>query len=78
MEEAALADRVVIIDNGHIVLDDTPKKVFSQVDQMKQLGLDVPQVTELAYELRKAGYSVSPEIITEEECLTALEALLKK
>ena len=76
MEEAALADRIVVIDDGKIILDDTPKKVFSQVEQMKALGLDVPQVTELAYELRKAGYPVSPEIITEEECMQALEALL--
>ena len=43
---------------------------------MKSLGLDVPQVTELAYELQKAGFPVSTEIITEEECLQALEALL--
>ncbi|MBR1529538.1 MAG: energy-coupling factor transporter ATPase [Oscillospiraceae bacterium] len=76
MEEAALADRIVVIDDGKIILDDTPKKVFSQVEQMKALGLDVPQVTELAYELRKVGYPVSPEIITEEECMQALEALL--
>ena len=76
MEEAALADRIVVIDDGNIVLDDAPKKVFSQVDKMKELGLDVPQVTELAWELRKAGYPVSAEIITEDECLNALEALL--
>ncbi len=76
MEEAALADRIVVIDDGNIILDDVPKKVFSQVDKMKALGLDVPQVTELAYELRKAGYPVPAEIITEEECLQALENLL--
>lgn len=78
MEEAAQADRVVVIDDGRVVLDDTPEKVFSQVDRMKELGLDVPQVTELAWELRKAGYPISPEIITEEDCLSALEALLEK
>ena len=76
MEEAALADRIVVIDDGKIILDDAPKKVFSQVEKMKELGLDVPQVTELAYELRKAGYPVPAEIITEEECLQALEKLL--
>ncbi|MBR1555245.1 MAG: energy-coupling factor transporter ATPase [Oscillospiraceae bacterium] len=76
MEEAALADRIIVIDDGNIILDDTPKKVFSQVEKMKEIGLDVPQVTELAYELRKAGYSVPAEIITEEECLQALENLL--
>ena len=76
MEEAALADRIVVMDDGNILLDDSPKKVFSQVEKIKSLGLDVPQVTELAYELRKAGFPVSAEIITEEECLQALEALL--
>ena len=76
MEEAALADRIVVMDDGNILLDDSPKKVFSQVEKMKSLGLDVPQVTELAYELRKAGFPVSAEIITEEECIQALEALL--
>ncbi|MBE6876693.1 MAG: energy-coupling factor transporter ATPase [Ruminococcus sp.] len=76
MEEAALADRIIVIDDGSIILDDTPKKVFSQVEKMKEIGLDVPQVTELAYELRKAGYPVPAEIITEEECLQALEKLL--
>lgn len=78
MEEAALADRIVVIDNGQIILDDIPKKVFSQVDQMKALGLDVPQVTELAWELHKAGYPVSTEIVTEEECIQALEELLER
>ena len=67
-----------MIDDGRVVLDDTPEKVFSQVDRMKELGLDVPQVTELAWELRKAGYPISTEIITEEDCLSALEALLEK
>lgn len=76
MEEAAEADRVVVIDGGKVVLDDTPAKVFSQVDRMKSLGLDVPQVTELAWELRKAGFPISTEIITEDACLTALETLL--
>ena len=76
MEEAAEADRVVVIDSGRVVLDDTPAKVFSQVDRMKSLGLDVPQVTELMWELRQAGYAVPDGIITEGECLTALEQLL--
>lgn len=77
MEEAAEADRVVVIDGGKVVLDDIPAKVFSQVDKMKSLGLDVPQVTELAWELQKAGYAISSEIITEGECLAALEHLLR-
>lgn len=72
MDEAARSDRVVVMDKGRIVMDDKPEKVFSQVDLMKKTGLDVPQVTELAWELKKAGYDISPEIITEDECVEAL------
>ena len=53
MDEAVQANRVVVIDGGKVLLDDTPKAVFSQVAQLKAVGLDVPQVTELAYELDK-------------------------
>jgi energy-coupling factor transport system ATP-binding protein len=77
MEEAALADRVVVIDGGQVLLDGAPEKVFSQVERMKSLGLDVPQVTELVWELKKAGFSISQEIITENDCISALEELLK-
>ena len=77
MEEAAQADRVVVIDDGSVVMDDEPKKIFSQVEKMKSLGLDVPQVTELAWELQKAGYDISPEIITEDECVDRLAKLLR-
>src|SRR5699024_10492856 len=52
MEEAVDADRIVVIDQGRLVLDDTPENVFSQVEQIKSIGLDVPQVTEVAYLLR--------------------------
>ena len=58
MDEAAQADRVVVIDEGEIMLEGTPKQIFSQVDTMKNLGLDVPQVTELCHRLRKAGCSL--------------------
>lgn len=75
MDEAAQCGRVVVMDKGRIVLDDVPKKVFSQVELLKKIGLDVPQVTELAWELRKAGYDISPEIITEEECTAAIMEL---
>ena len=77
MEEAAQADRVVVIDDGEIVMDNTPKKVFSQVETLKNLGLDVPQVTELAYGLKKAGYDISTEIISEEECAEAVARILE-
>ena len=76
MEEAADCDRVVVMDGGGIIMDGKPEKVFSQVGRLKEAGLDVPQVTELAYELKKAGYDISPEIITGEECADALARLL--
>ncbi|MBO5163872.1 MAG: energy-coupling factor transporter ATPase [Ruminococcus sp.] len=72
MDEAAQCGRVVVMDKGRVILDDTPRAVFSQVEQVKKIGLDVPQVTELAYELKKAGYDISNEIITEEECVSAI------
>lgn len=76
MDEAAKADRVVVMDKGKIILDGVPKAVFSQVECLKAVGLDVPQVTELAYELQKCGMDISTEIITEDECVDALYNLL--
>lgn len=78
MDEAAQCGRVVVMDKGRIVLDDTPRAVFSHVDKIKKIGLDVPQVTELAWELKKAGYDISSEIITEEECVDAIKKLFEK
>lgn len=75
MEEAALADRVVVMDHGKIVMDDVPKKIFSEVEKIKQIGLDVPQVTELVFELKKQGIDLPQDIITVEECE---KAILKK
>jgi len=77
MEEAAQADRVVVIDGGEIIMDNVPKKIFSQVEVMKNLGLDVPQVTELAWELKKAGFDISTEIISEDKCVEKLYEMLK-
>lgn len=76
MDEASQCDRVVVIDKGRILLDNIPEKVFSQVELLRKIGLDVPQVTELAWELKKAGIDISPEIISEEECVNALLKLL--
>ena len=75
MDEAAKCGRVVVMDKGRVVLDDTPRKVFSHVEQVKEIGLDVPQVTELAWGLRRAGYDVPDDIITEEECVEAIKKL---
>lgn len=77
MDEAAQADRVVVMDSGKIVMDDKPKKIFSKVDEIKSLGLDVPQVTELVHSLNIDGFDLDSEIITEDECADALYELLK-
>ena len=68
MDEAARADRVVVMDEGKVVMDDTPHRVFSQVKTLKELGLDVPQVTELAYGLNKAGIPINFDVLTVTEC----------
>ena len=72
MNEAALADRVAVMDEGRILLDGTPKEVFSHVDELKAVGLDVPQTTELIHEVRKYGFDLPDDILGEEECLSAL------
>ena len=76
MEEAALADRVVVMDKGNIVMDDCPKKVFSQVKKLKELGLDVPQVTELLYELNRTGLDINYDILTVNECADEIMRVL--
>ncbi len=78
MEEAAQAERVVVMDNGSIIMDDVPKKIFSQVDRLNEVGLDVPQVTQLAYELKKEGIDISLEVLTEEECAEELMKIMNK
>ena len=78
MDEAVRADRVIVIDEGRIILDGVPKEVFSHVDVLKNAGLDVPQVTELVHELNSCGLELDPQILTEEECAAALAALLKE
>ena len=77
MEEAAQCSRVVVMDDGRILYDDTPRAVFSHVQQLKAVGLDVPQATELAWELRQAGYAIPADILTEEECADAMIKLLE-
>ena len=72
MDEAAQAERVVVMDGGRIIMDDVPKKIFSQVDKLTEVGLDVPQVTQLAYELKKEGIDISLEVLTEEDCFNEL------
>ena len=77
MEEAALADRVVVMEKGKAVIDDVPKKVFSEVEKIKKIGLDVPQVTELLFRLRNMGFDMPDDIITVDECKEVLLEKLK-
>ncbi len=76
MDEAARCDRVVVMDRGRLLMDGKPREVFSRVEELKAVGLDVPQVTELMHRLRQAGLPVREDIITEEECAAQLEQLL--
>lgn len=72
MNEAVESDRILVMQKGQIVMEGTPKEIFSQVEKVKELGLDVPQVTELAYELRKEGIDVPKDILTIDELVMAL------
>lgn len=79
MEEAAQADRVVVMDKGTVIMDDVPKKIFSRYEELRTVGLDVPQVTELCVMLKKNGMDISREIIFENDCADVICALdLKK
>jgi energy-coupling factor transport system ATP-binding protein len=78
MEEAAQAERVVVIDGGNILMDGTPREIFPQVEKLKSIGLDVPQATELVWRLRQRGYDLPADIITEEECAEAIFKLFNK
>ena len=72
MEEVVGADRVIVMDKGHVVMDGTTKEVFSQVETLKKYRLDVPQVTLLAHELKKQGYAIPDAVLTTEELVEAL------
>lgn len=77
MEEVVDADRVIVMDRGKIVMDGTPREIFSQVDKLKSYRLDVPQVTELAFALKKSGMPLPEGILTRKELLDCLLPLLK-
>ncbi len=72
MDEAAQADRIIVMDDGHVKMEGTPRDIFSQVKKMKDIGLDVPQVTELAYELKKAGININKKILNVDEMVEEL------
>lgn len=73
MEEIVHADKVFVMDKGHVAMQGTPKEIFSQVEKLKELRLDVPQVTLLAHELKKSGVSLPDGILTCEELVAALK-----
>ena len=75
MEEVIFADRVIVMDKGKVVMQGTPREVFSKVDMLKELRLDVPQVTILAHELKKRGLKLPDGILTTEELSKALKNL---
>lgn len=75
MEEVIDADHVFVMDSGKVVMEGTPRQIFSQVDKLKELRLDVPQVTELAYELKKEGLPVKDGIIRNEELVEEIKRL---
>ncbi|MDE7399493.1 MAG: energy-coupling factor transporter ATPase [Oscillospiraceae bacterium] len=75
MDEAAQADRVVVMDKGSVLMDDLPRKIFARADELRKVGLDVPQVTELCCMLREKGVKISKEIIFEGECAEAITKL---
>lgn len=72
MDEAVQGDRVITMSQGEIVMEGTPREIFSQVEKIKELGLDVPQVTELAYELNKEGINITQDVLSVEELLKLL------
>lgn len=76
MEEAVLADRVIVMDDGNILTEGTPHEVFSRVEMLKKHRLDVPQATELLYRLRGCGVKADKLPLNEEECLKMLEEVL--
>ena len=76
MEEAARADRVIVINDGRIALDGTPREVFANVDRLRAMGLEAPQGNELVLELKKAGVNIDGDSLTEAECIETLYKFL--
>lgn len=77
MDEAARADRVVVINDGKVLFDDTPKAVFSNVERLHEVGLEAPQGRELIWQLMESGVDICSDAISEDECVSALLEILK-
>lgn len=78
MEEAVNADRVIVMEEGNMIIDGTPEQVFTQVERIQELGLDVPQCTLLMHRLREKGMSLPGNILEVEACVDALDKMLSK
>lgn len=78
MEEAENADRVIVMNDGEIISDSLPKKVFSQVEKLKNVGLDVPQTTELLYMLQKNGFNIDTDVISIKETAEKIKSCLEE
>ncbi len=72
MEEAVEADKIIVMDSGKVIKEGTPRQIFSEVKMMKEIGLDVPQMTELSYYLKKQGVDISSDILTIDEMVDGL------
>ena len=77
MDEAVTADRVIVMDSGKVIIDGTPREVFSQADKLIDVGLDIPQATQLAYALNAEGIDIATDILDENECAEAIYKLLR-
>ncbi|MDU5977934.1 MAG: energy-coupling factor transporter ATPase [Finegoldia magna] len=75
MEECVHADRIIVINEGEVVLEGTPREVFSNVEKMKEIGLDVPEPTEISYLLNKSNINVRRDVLTVDELVEALESV---
>ncbi len=76
MNEAVEADRVIVMNDGRIEMDGTPREVFAQVDELRRIELDVPQATDLAHRLRKNGYNIDTALLREDEAVEAIVKLI--
>ena len=74
MEEVVGADKVYVMDSGKVIMEGTPREIFSRVEELKEHRLDVPQVTLLGYELRKSGLPIPEGILTREELIAAIDS----
>jgi energy-coupling factor transport system ATP-binding protein len=76
MEEAAVADRILIIDRGKAVMDGAPKEIFSQKEKLKELGLDIPMAVRMAGRLRAQGIDVPEELVAESDLIDFLSEMI--